>query len=92
MPPDPNIGSAHDTVATWARNDGCTGTLVEAAFSPIDASVIVDGDETVVELYSGCPAAVDVALWTMKDVPHRPGPTLDFGSRVIGFAASRPRN
>ena len=90
--PDPNIGSAHDTVAVWARNDGCTGELVEAAFSPIDISTIVDGQETLVELYAGCPAGVDVALWSMNGVPHRPGPTLDFASRAYGFAAARPRN
>jgi polyhydroxybutyrate depolymerase len=92
MPPDPKIASAHDTVAVWARNDGCTGGLVETAFSPIDVSLIVDGDETVVELYAGCPPGVDAALWTMNGVPHRPGPTLDFGSRAFGFAAARPRN
>lgn len=53
-PPRTNIPSAHQTAAVWARNNGCTGMLEEQAFSPINASDAVDGDETVVECYSGC--------------------------------------
>lgn len=90
-PPSPNIPSAHQTATVWARNNGCTGMLEEQAFSPINASDAVDGDETVVEYYAGCPADVDVALWTMKDVPHRPDPATDFGSRAISFLSARPR-
>ena len=91
-PPNPSIPSAHETVATWARNDGCTGVLEPSASSPIDVSFEGDTEaETVVELYAGCPAGIDVSLWTMNGVPHRPAPKPDFSSRAIGFALSRSR-
>jgi polyhydroxybutyrate depolymerase len=91
-PPDPAIPSAHDTVATWARVDGCTGELAPIVSSPIDVSF--DGDtqeETVVELYAGCPTGIDVGLWTMNGVGHRPAPKDDFSARAVGFGLSRPR-
>ncbi len=90
-PPDPNVPSAHETAGVWARNNGCTGMLEETAFSPINVSDEAAGDETVVEYYAGCPTGIDVALWTMNDVPHRPVPTPEFSPRAINFLLERPR-
>lgn len=91
VPPNPTIPSAHDTVATWARNDGCTGQLLEVAGSPVDLSLVVAGAETKLEQYEGCPTGIDVALWTMNDVPHRPLPTDSFSARIMTFLNARPR-
>jgi len=91
VPPTPTIPSAHDTVATWARNDGCTGQLVEVAGSPAYLSLVVDGPEPEPEQNQGCPAGIDVALWTMNDVPHRPMPTASFSARILTFLGARPR-
>lgn len=91
MPPDPDIPSAHDTVAVWARNDGCTGPLERSPSSPIDLSRLADGPETEVDLYAGCPAGIDVALWSMIDIPHRPMPNADFSTKVFLFLEGHPR-
>ena len=91
VPPKPDIPSAHDTIGVWARNDGCTGMLEVSAISPINISEFVDGPETIVETYAGCPNGVAVGLWSMQGVQHRPLPTPDFSSRAIGFGLARPR-
>lgn len=88
--PDPDIPSAHETVAVWARNDGCTGPLERSAQSPIDLS-IVPGEETLIDEYTGCPPGVAVALWSMVDVPHDPSPNADFATKVFFFLSEHPR-
>lgn len=91
FPPDPRIPSAHDTVAEWAANDGCSGGLVEDPNGLIDVSLDVPGAETKVESYAGCPAGIDVTFWTMTDVVHRPNPNASFTSRMFTFASDHPR-
>lgn len=80
-PPDPKVPSAHETIAVWARNDGCTGELVREPPDGgylFDLSNTVDGPETWVEAYAGCPEGIDVQLWTMEHVLHQPEPRPDF--------------
>lgn len=91
QPPDPTIPSAHDTVAMWAQRDGCSGTLAAAPGGPLDLSTLIDGAETSPERYAGCPAGADVALWTMRGVPHRPEPTPTFTAQALAFALAHPR-
>jgi len=89
-PIDPHIPSAHQTIAVWGRNNGC-GALVPTVRT-LDLSLQVDGDETTVEAFDGCPAGIDVELWTMHDVRHWPSPTPNFMALLYGFLATHPRN
>lgn len=91
-PPDRNVPSAHQTVAVWARNDGCTGALEVPAESPIDLSLQVTGRETKLEQYAGCPHHVAVALWSMQDATHRPEPVPIFARRVLEFVDAWQRD
>ena len=88
-PIDLSIPSAHDSVATWARIDGC-GALT-ASPRTLDLSVEVDGAETTVETYAACPSGIGVELWTMNGVSHFPAPQPNFASLVYGFMAQHPR-
>jgi polyhydroxybutyrate depolymerase len=67
LPPYP---SAHDTVATWAAIDGCTGGLQPTGIS-YDLDSSLPGAETHVDRYAGC-AAAGVELWTMQGGQHVP--------------------
>lgn len=90
-PPNPNVPTAHETVATWARVNGCTGSIAPVAGPAFDLSLVVAGPETTAEAYDGCPPGIDVQLWTMQDVPHRPDPTSSFSPRWLGYAMGHPR-
>src|SRR5262249_30204850 len=61
--------SAHQTVATWAAKDGCTGDLVDTGMR-LDLAVSLPGAETIVEAYMGCPQGIDVQLWTIQGGVH----------------------
>ena len=62
--------SAHASVASWAQKNGCTGALGGTATLDLDANLA--GNETKAETYAGCPAGVDVALWTIQGGMHAP--------------------
>ena len=68
--------SAKDTVAHWAKHDGCTGALA-AGGAPLDLVTNLPGAETSVERYEAC-AKGSVELWTVKGGVHAPafGPTF----------------
>ncbi len=78
----PPFPSAHDTVATWALRNGCTGPL-----APTGARYDIDnglaGTETRVEAYSGCRRPVE--LWTIEGGGHVPGFTPEFRERIWDF-------
>ena len=82
----------HDAVALWAKLDGCTGTLQSsAAAGPLDLDASVSGAETVRESYGGCPAGIDVGLWTLKGSGHTPDLTDAFAPAVLDWFAAHPR-
>jgi len=88
--PDPSIPSAHQTVAVWARNDGCDGGIALTG-ATLDLDSRLPGEETTVEAYAGCPPGVAVELWSIVDGSHRPALTDGFAARVWGFLSSHPR-
>lgn len=82
--------SAHASVATWAQKNGCTGALTMG--TPIDLEVNIAGAETKVESYAGCPAGVDVALWTIQGGKHVPAFTRPtWGDDVWAFLSAHPK-
>ncbi|MGE5184066.1 MAG: alpha/beta hydrolase family esterase [Acidobacteriota bacterium] len=86
--------SAHETVARWAKLDGCTGPLAPNA--TLDLDTAVSGAETEVAAYGGCADGTAVELWTMHGVDHmpdlakRPAPP-SFMEAVWAFFAAHPR-
>jgi len=82
--------SAHDTVATWARNDACTGQLVSTG-TTLDIARDVAGSETVVDAYAGCPPGIDVQLWTIQGGGHSPDLMPDFGTRLVDWLYAHPK-
>ncbi len=61
---------AVETVARWARDDGCGSTRSSGA--TIDLETTLPGSETTVSTYDGCPKGIDVALWTIQGGGHVP--------------------
>ena len=88
-PIDPNVPSAHQTIAVWGRVNRC-GALVPATRT-LDLSLQVDGEETTVERYADCPPGIDVELWTMNGVTHWPTPRTSFMAQLYSFLALHPR-
>jgi polyhydroxybutyrate depolymerase len=83
--------SAHDSVATWAQKDACTGMLTATGMT-LDLVANIAGNETKVETYGGCPTGIDVALWTMQGAGHIPAITRPgFVEAVWGFFSSHPK-
>jgi polyhydroxybutyrate depolymerase len=83
--------SAHASVATWAEKNGCTGALAPTG-TMLDLDSTIPGNETKVETYGGCPAGVDVALWTIQGGPHVPTfAQPNWGDDVWGFFAAHPK-
>jgi len=82
--------SAHDTVATWARNDVCTGQLISSGVT-LDLDPDMPGSETAIDAYDGCPKGIDVQLWTMRGSGHSPNLAPDFGTRVVDWLYAHPK-
>jgi polyhydroxybutyrate depolymerase len=82
--------SAHDTVATWARNDACTGQLLSTG-TALDIARDVAGSETAIDAYGGCPQGIDVQLWTIQGGGHSPDLMPDFGTRVVDWLYAHPK-
>jgi polyhydroxybutyrate depolymerase len=84
------LPSAHETVATWARRDGCGGPLARFG-APVDWDSAVPGAETTMERYSSCSPDGAVELWTVHGGDHVPGPGRSVGELTMGFLASHPK-
>jgi polyhydroxybutyrate depolymerase len=85
----PGIPSAHDTVAHWAKYNGCTGSI-QVAGAPLDLESSVPGAETKVEKYAGCVRG-DVELWTAVDGPHAPLFTASFVPALFDYFIAHPK-
>jgi polyhydroxybutyrate depolymerase len=82
--------SAHDTVATWALKNGCSGALTDSG-ETLDLVSTLAGNETIVERYAGCPAHGDVELWTIQNGKHVPIVSAAWGETLYGFLSSHPK-
>ena len=60
---------AEQTIATWAKRNGCAATSVDAPM-PIHVNVDGAGTETTVSRHEGCLKNGAAELWTVKDAPH----------------------
>jgi polyhydroxybutyrate depolymerase len=81
--------SASQTVADWAKLDGCTGALTDSGTS-LDLEASLAGNETKVSRYTSCPAGVSVELWTIQGGGHIPLLTAAWGPTVMDFLQAHP--
>jgi len=81
--------SAAETVADWAKLDGCTGALADTG-KPLDIESNLAGTETKVSKYAGCPAGVSVELWTIVGGAHAPTFGPAWGPSVLDFLQAHP--
>jgi polyhydroxybutyrate depolymerase len=84
----PRHPSAPDTVAAWARLDGCgPGEWVD---EPIDLEADVPGAETLVFRYSGCRDAA-VELWRVRGGDHFVAQGRAASERIYDFLVAHAR-
>jgi polyhydroxybutyrate depolymerase len=77
----PPYPGAVTTVDRWAALDRCAGRRAPQA-AALDLVEDEAGEETRVEVVSGCPAGIDVRLWTARGAPHVP----PFGPRFAALS------
>jgi len=82
--------SALDSTATWAAKDGCTGNLIDLTPN-IDLETTIAGDETRVQRFTGCPADVDVKLWTITGGSHAPTFNTNLADLLWDFLSAHPK-
>jgi polyhydroxybutyrate depolymerase len=80
---------AATTVSTWAALNGC-GSLEPAAEGAIDLVADIDGDETQVGSFAGCPDGGSVELWTMNSASHVPDLSPTFASTIVDWMFAHP--
>jgi polyhydroxybutyrate depolymerase len=79
------------TMATWASKDACSGSLADTG-QRLDLDSSLAGSETKVQTYGGCPAGLDVQLWTIQGGAHVPSlaqPT--WPQQVYAFLSAHPK-
>ena len=81
---------AEQSVADWATYNGCTGSPV-AAPTRLDLEASIDGAESVVTEFGGCPPGGTVELWTIAGGTHVPELSATFTSDVIDFLLAHPQ-
>jgi polyhydroxybutyrate depolymerase len=83
--------AAPTTVADWNTRNGCTGALT-ATGQTLDLDAVLPGNETVVQGYQGCPAGIDVQLWTIQGGMHIPNLNHpQWGEYVWSFLSAHPK-
>ncbi|MFT7623621.1 MAG: polyhydroxybutyrate depolymerase [Myxococcota bacterium] len=81
--------SARETAEYWAQRNGCTTGPAETGAADLTTAVV--GDESVLEGWSGCNEAAEVALWTLVGGGHIPAFTDDFMPNALDWLLARAR-
>ena len=85
----PRIPSAEQSVAAWAKLDGCSGDATPSRELDIDPRA--PGAETVVSSYTGCSSGRRVELWRIPGGDHTAGLNRYSLKAILDFiAAERP--
>ena len=82
--------SAEVAMQIWAGYDGCTGNLLDMG-ERRDIEGDLDGLETRVAHYEGCPSGIDVELWSIEAGAHLPVPTSDFAEQLAGWLSAHAK-
>jgi polyhydroxybutyrate depolymerase len=92
-PVRPGMGkfpSAVDTVATWAKINGCTGPLAPTG-QVFHFDARHPDNETIVARYEGCPDDEAVELWTMQGTSHYTDLLPAWTDAMWTFLAAHPK-
>jgi polyhydroxybutyrate depolymerase len=86
---------AEQSVATWAKYDGCTGTR-DAVGGEMNLEPNIAGAETQRSAFTGCPKGIDVQLLTVQGGPHVPTVAFPDQSRpminaMVDFLLAHPK-
>lgn len=83
---------AKETIRRFAAHAGCASSSPVRAPN-LDVVANIAGAETTVLYYSGCIESVEVALWTINDAGHGPGPWESSGlDSMVDWVIEHPRN
>ena len=83
--------AARDSVAGWARLNGCAATTDTSA-APLDLVNQLPGAETAIEKWTGCPSSGAVELWTIHGADHAPSFRPDWALDLWGWLSAHPRS
>lgn len=92
-PVRPGMGvypGAAETVAIWARKNGCTGALAPTS-EVFHFDARRPAAETRVARYQGCPAGGDIELWTMDGTGHYTDLLPAWTEAMLQFLATHPK-
>ncbi len=81
---------AEETVADWAKLDGCSPTLTGTG-TTLDLDTLLPGDETQVLRHDGCQPGGWAELWRINGGGHIPNLTAQWGELVWGFLSAHPK-
>jgi len=77
-----------ETLDHWAGYDGCALTRESAGTLDLDSGL--DGAETTIDRYTGCPTGIDVELWTIVGGAHIPTLRNDVYLPMWSWLADHP--
>ncbi len=84
--------SATTTVASWASYNTCaTGPLPSPRPKNLDLDGLVEGVDSTVVAFEGCPSGGAVELWTIESGSHGPQLTEGFASSIMDFLLAHPK-
>lgn len=81
--------SAPETVAAWAKNDGCGPESVDPGPSPV--AIEQGAVPPSVTSYASCEKSSAVQLWTQPGGPHIPLWSATFDDQILGFLLAHPK-
>ncbi|KAB2671406.1 MAG: hypothetical protein DVB31_04815 [Verrucomicrobia bacterium] len=81
---------AAQTVAIWARINGCSDPSTDPGPS-MDLVLDVAGPETIRTRYAACPPGGSVELWTINGGIHLPVLSGEFPGRVVDWLLAHPK-
>ena len=82
---------AEQTVATWARYDGCDATPDDPAPAP-HAIETGRAPATVTAFSQGCRGNGHVELWTQPDGVHIPSLDPTFATQIVAYLLAHPKH
>ncbi|MDY0001837.1 MAG: hypothetical protein RBU30_11115, partial [Polyangia bacterium] len=85
----PPYPGALASASAWAEHNGCGDATVMG--DPLDLDSRLDGAETVVERWTGCPPEGQVELWTIQGGGHIPSLTTRGLPAIWQWMAPRRR-
>lgn len=86
----PNEPSARESVADWAKRDGCSDRT-DTSSPPLDLDKGIPGPETTAEKWTGCHPGGAAELWTIHGGTHIPNLQPTWAATIYGFLAAHPK-